>query len=171
MDIYKETKHNFYIQGMLCIENCASRVVAAAREVSGVISAEVDISKGRLQVITRSMDLGVLAMDVIHNIFAAGYDVSRVDKYSVATLNIRGMYCNHCSATILALLTGLPEVISASVSLELHMAFVLLSGDISQISTVIEAVSDVGYDAQLFRNDVRSIRIPLVESVRLGVLS
>ena len=63
------------------------------------------------------------------------------------TLNIKGMMCPHCEATVKKALESFPQVESALVSHESGTAVVTLNNDID-VSELKKAVSDKGYEVE-----------------------
>ena len=64
------------------------------------------------------------------------------------TLNVEGMMCQHCVAHVRKALEGIEGVTAAEVSLEEKKAIVTLGGEV-EVSTLIKAVTDEGYEATI----------------------
>ena len=67
------------------------------------------------------------------------------------TINIKGMMCSHCEATVKGALEALPEVEEAKVSHETGTAVVMLSAAVSD-STLKKTVEDKGYKVTGIQN-------------------
>ena len=65
------------------------------------------------------------------------------------TLNIDGMTCNGCVASITKILQGVDGVTSAEVSLADKRAEVAFDATKTSVDALIAAVEDGGYDASL----------------------
>ena len=62
------------------------------------------------------------------------------------TINIEGMMCPHCEATVKAVLEGFPGVIKADVSHKEGNAVVTLASDVADIEKMKEAIRNKGYN-------------------------
>ena len=65
------------------------------------------------------------------------------------TLNIDGMTCNGCVASVTKILQGVDGVVSAEVSLADKRAEVAFDATKTSVDALIAAVEDGGYDASL----------------------
>ena len=65
------------------------------------------------------------------------------------TLNIDGMTCNGCVASVTKILQGVDSVASAEVSLADKRAEVAFDATKTSVDALIAAVEDGGYDASL----------------------
>ena len=65
------------------------------------------------------------------------------------TLNIDGMTCNGCVASVTKILQGMDGVASAEVSLADKRAEVAFDATKTSVDALIAAVEDGGYDASL----------------------
>lgn len=65
------------------------------------------------------------------------------------TLNIDGMTCNGCVASVTKILQGVDGVTSAEVSLAYKRAEVAFDATKTSVDALIAAVEDGGYDASL----------------------
>ena len=65
------------------------------------------------------------------------------------TLNIDGMSCNGCVASVTKILQGVDGVASAEVSLADKRAEVAFDAEKTSVDALIAAVEDGGYDASL----------------------
>ena len=65
------------------------------------------------------------------------------------TLNIDGMTCNGCVASVTKILQGVDGVASAEVSLADKRAAVAFDAEKTSVDALIAAVEDGGYDASL----------------------
>ena len=69
------------------------------------------------------------------------------------TLNIDGMTCNGCVASVTKILQGVDGVASAEVSLADKRAEVAFDATKTSVEALIAAVEDGGYDASLQRKE------------------
>ncbi len=65
-----------------------------------------------------------------------------------ALFKIKGMTCNHCVQTLQSVLTQVPGVKEAVVSLKDHQATLLYEGQL-EAKAVLDAVAEAGYEAAL----------------------
>lgn len=65
------------------------------------------------------------------------------------TLNINGMTCGGCVQSIIRVLNNLNGVLHADVRLEEHHAIVEFDENKIQITQLVEAIEDAGYDVTL----------------------
>ncbi len=66
-------------------------------------------------------------------------------EYTI-TINIKGMMCPHCEATVRGALEAFPEVIKADVSHERGTAEITLKDGNADVEKMKEAVREKGYE-------------------------
>ncbi|MDD3191639.1 MAG: heavy metal-associated domain-containing protein [Bacilli bacterium] len=67
-------------------------------------------------------------------------------------IHITGMSCKHCQMRVTNLLQNLPQVKTATVSLELNTATIELNSFLSD-QTIIEQIEAIGYDVTNIINE------------------
>ena len=138
----------FGISGMMCMENCAKRVKNAALSVKGVVSAEVDFDNKQLHVSYgpegSCREVVALAVE------SAGYDVEWTYPRQVRYVKVEGMHCRHCVDTVERAVGAVPGVQYVAVCLDQSMAAISVD-DSCDMNSVVRAVEDVGYDAQIHK--------------------
>lgn len=94
-------------------------------------------------------------LDRVEHAVAAALEVQAINE--VITLRVDGMTCGSCTNTVTRALTAVPGVVSALVSLprrdlpEGRASVSIAAAGFSGVSTLIEAVDQVGFDAQQIR--------------------
>ena len=73
--------------------------------------------------------------------------IEKEQKTMELTLNVKGMMCPHCEATVKKALESFNEVENAEVSHEKGTAFVKLCGEID-VGALKQAVADKGYEVE-----------------------
>ena len=129
----------FPIEGMTCA-SCVGRVERAIRKVSGVSSASVNLATERAEVTFAAQPD---APAVLRAIEEAGYSVPD----SAVELAIEGMTCASCVARIERALKAVPGVADANVNLATERASVRFPQGAVELSDLIDAVRNTGYEA------------------------
>ncbi|RMZ82637.1 hypothetical protein DV738_g1656, partial [Chaetothyriales sp. CBS 135597] len=73
----------------------------------------------------------------------------------LATISIGGMTCSACTNNVTQAVGSLDLVISVDVNLVSHSAKVVYSGTEKDVTTIVAAIDDVGYDAALVSLDLQ----------------
>jgi Cu+-exporting ATPase len=173
------------VSGMTC-GHCEGRVVKGLRAVAGVTDARASAAQGRADV---THEASVPLADLIAAVTAAGYEAGAghvstdeggepdpepesspppgveppADAPSVAAdvrLNLGGMSCASCVASIQGTLASLPGVQTASVNLLLTRADVAYDPLLTDPQTLIHAVTELGYSATLAPREQTLTRPP-----------
>ena len=144
-----ELQKTMHIEGMMC-EHCEARVRKALEVLDGVTSAEVSHEAGTAVVnMTAEIDHQVLK-DAVE---AEDYQVISIEDAAEGaekettmkkTMNIEGMMCMHCEATVKKALEALDGVTEAVVSHEAGTAVVEMTEDIDN-EVLKKAVEDKDY--------------------------
>ena len=130
------------VQGMMC-EHCEARVEKAVLGVEGVLSAKADHNKGEVRLETnQKIDSSVLEQAVRD----AGYEVTKQqikeeETTMKKTLQVEGMMCEHCEATVKKALEAIDGVESAVADHNANTATVTLSKDVDNavLKAAVEA--------------------------------
>ena len=139
-----DTDIRFGVAGMTCA-GCALSAGKALNGVPGISDADVDFATERARV-----NLGqASAAAVVDAIKAAGYSPQTVQ----VDLDITGMTCAGCAATVEKSLTRVPGVVAANVNLAMERASVEVLGDDPRTDALMAAVTDAGYTAQSRASD------------------
>jgi Cu2+-exporting ATPase len=144
-----EPQKTMHIEGMMC-EHCEARVRKALEALDGVTGAEVSHEAGTAVVnMTAEIDHQVLK-DAVE---AEDYQVISIEDAAEGaekettmkkTMNIEGMMCMHCEATVKKALEALDGVTEAVVSHEAGTAVVEMTEDIDN-EVLKKAVEDKDY--------------------------
>ena len=132
------------IEGMTCAA-CSAAVERAVRKLPGVTEANVNLTAENLHL---SYDESQVSLDrVVQAVDDAGYKALIPSQH--AQLEVHGMTCASCSATVERVVGKLPGVQNASVNLAAET--LTLDYDLAEISLqqVVSAVSEAGYQAIL----------------------
>ena len=105
------------VEGMDC-GSCVQHVVKALREVEGVASAQVELTKARATVVWKTgaaPDAGAL----VRSVKSAGYDARPVAPPAPDEFLVEGMTCGNCAQAVRKALSGIPGVAEEGVYSEL----------------------------------------------------
>lgn len=130
------------IEGMTCA-SCSAAVERAVRKLPGVTEANVNLTAENLHL---SYDESQVSLeDVVQAVDDAGYKAVIPSQH--AQLDVHGMTCASCSATVERVVSKLPGVQSANVNLAAET--LTLDYDPAEISLqqVVGAVAEAGYQA------------------------
>ena len=130
------------VSGMSCA-SCAVTIEKALKHADGVTSASVNFASQKASVTFDTSRLDPIKL--AETIRSAGYDVAE-DRL---TLSIKGMHCASCVSKVEKGLQQVPGVLGANVNLSAEKAEIkFVSGTVSP-SDLIEAVQQIGYDAEI----------------------
>ena len=147
------------VTGMTCA-NCVRHVREALEQVPGVRTAEVDLEKGQALVDAEGVSTAQLEQAVIQSGYGVGTPPPAAPLVSLqsitpaapaaktAELEIRGMTCAGCVATIERRLREVSGVQSAEVNLAAGSAAVRFDPAQTNETTLIRAVERAGYEAR-----------------------
>ena len=132
------------IEGMTCAA-CSAAVERAVRKLPGVTEANVNLTAENLHL---SYDESQVSLDsVVQAVDDAGYKALIPSQHT--QLEVHGMTCASCSATVERVVSKLPGVQNANVNLAAET--LTLDYDPAEISLqqVVSAVAEAGYQAIL----------------------
>ena len=132
------------IEGMTCAA-CSAAVERAVRKLPGVTEANVNLTAENLHL---SYDESQVSLDsVVQAVDHAGYKALIPSQH--AQLEVHGMTCASCSATVERVVSKLPGVQNANVNLAAET--LTLDYDPAEINLqqVVSAVAEAGYQAIL----------------------
>ena len=129
----------FAINGMSCA-GCASSAEKALNGLDGIGTASVDFATERAQVSPG----GVSAAALVQAVKDAGY----TPETSWVDLDITGMTCSGCAASVERALENVPGVADAEVNLALERARVTWLGHDVATAALVDAVKVAGDGAQ-----------------------
>lgn len=136
------------VRGMTC-SACSSAVEAALNQIPDVIKATVALSLQQAQV---EVPFGFTDEDaLVAAVEDAGFEAQCLGKLEAdkVTLSVTGMTCGSCSSAVEKALRELHGVANASVSVVLANAEIRYDPSITGPRHMIEAISDVGFDATI----------------------
>ncbi len=127
------------VGGMHCA-NCSATVTEALEGLDGVAEASVNYATDEATV---EYDPERVALaDLYDAIDDAGYD----PVSETTTIEISGMHCANCSATVTEALEGLDGVAEASVNYATDEATVTYNPESFSIDAAYDAITDAGYE-------------------------
>jgi P-type Cu+ transporter len=130
---------SFAITGMTCAA-CSTRVQKGLAKVEGVVEANVNLATEKAAVV---FDPAKVKVDtLVGKVVDLGYGVGR----EKAMLAITGMTCAACSARIEKKLNKMAGV-TATVNLSTEKATVEFTPGVTDLTTIIRTVQDIGYGA------------------------
>lgn len=168
--------YTFDVAGMSCA-HCVNRVEQALKSLPGIKNVDVDLNKNQARVTLEKKDSSndqEMISQCIQAIKEAGYEAvlkeDDEDKTAVLKpqddqtilLNVDGMSCAHCTASVTKALESVPGVVSVQVSLEKKQAVVIVRANNSQaadVNTLIEAVKEAGYGASEIKSRKLSLQM------------
>ncbi|KAF9513562.1 hypothetical protein BS47DRAFT_1457376 [Hydnum rufescens UP504] len=139
------------IEGMTC-SSCSGAITRSVLSQPGVSTVDVNLVLNSAVVVH---DPDVLSIEsLISEIEDLGYGATLVDFHLLSkqvlrrtTFGLVGMTCSACSGSIEAGVKALPSVTSVSVSLLGNSMEVKYDPSVTSLETIIETVSDLGYEA------------------------
>lgn len=140
-----EKRTKIKVEGMTC-GHCEKRV-ADALEKTGKAK---DVVASHENSSVEFIDQGLSPEEIENAIEEAGYKIikNKGEDNMEKILNVEGMSCNHCTATVKKALEGLDGVKEADVSLEGKNAKVELDKDVAD-EALVKAVEDAGFSAKI----------------------
>ena len=140
-----EKRTKIKVEGMTC-GHCEKRV-ADALEKTGKAK---DVVASHENSSVEFIDQGLSPEEIENAIEEAGYKIikNKGEDNMEKILNVEGMSCNHCTASVKKALEGLDGVKEADVSLEEKNARVELDKDVAD-EALVKAVEDAGYTAKI----------------------
>ncbi len=144
-----EKNINLGITGMSCA-SCALRIEKGLLNLKGVKSANVNLALEKASV---SFDESAVELKkIVKKIQDLGYGIieeSKNTRFLTADFKITGMSCASCSSRIEKKLSSLQGIKSAAVNLAAEKARIEYDSRKIQPQTMIKAVHDLGYEAEL----------------------
>lgn len=140
-----EKRTKIKVEGMTC-GHCEKRV-ADALEKTGKAK---DVVASHENSSVEFIDQGLSPEEIKNAIEEAGYKIikNKGEDNMEKILNVEGMSCNHCTASVKKALEGLDGVKEADVSLEGKNAKVELDKDVAD-EALVKAVEEAGYTAKI----------------------
>lgn len=142
----------FSIEGMTCA-SCAQTVEKAAKNLSGVKAATVNLATEKMSV--QYDEAALTEAEIKKAVMDAGYTaISNVVK---KTLNIDGMTCASCAQTVEKAAKKLEGMSQVSVNLATEKMTVEYDPSVLNFSDITRAVAEAGYGAKEEVSSVESI--------------
>ena len=140
-----EKRTKIKVEGMTC-GHCEKRVVDALEKTGKAKDVVANHENSSVEFI----DQGLSPEEIENAIEEAGYKIikNKGEDNMEKILNVEGMSCNHCTATVKKALEGIDGVKEADVSLEEKNAKVELDKDVAD-EALVKAVEDAGYSAKI----------------------
>lgn len=133
------------VEGMMC-GHCEKRVADALEKTGKAKNAVASHENSSVEFI----DQGLSPEEIKNAIEEAGYKIikNKGEDSMEKILNVEGMSCNHCVASVRKALEGLDGVREADVSLDDKKARVELDKDLAD-QVLVKAVEDAGFSAKI----------------------
>ena len=133
------------VEGMMC-GHCEERVADALEKTGKAKDLVANHENSSVEFI----DQGLSPEEIENAIEEAGYKIikNKGEDNMEKILNVEGMSCNHCTASVKKALEGLDGVKEADVSLEEKNAKVELDKEVAD-EALVKAVEDAGYTAKI----------------------
>ena len=140
-----EKRTKIKVEGMTC-GHCEKRVADALEKTGKAKDVVANHENSSVEFI----DQGLSPEEIENAIEEAGYKIikNKGEDNMEKILNVEGMSCNHCTATVKKALEGIDGVKEADVSLEGKNAKVELDKDVAD-EALVKAVEDAGYTAKI----------------------
>lgn len=140
-----EKRTKIKVEGMTC-GHCEKRVADALEKTGKAKDLVANHENSSVEFI----DQGLSPEEIENAIEEAGYKIikNKGEDNMEKILNVEGMSCNHCTASVKKALEGLDGVKEADVSLEGKNAKVELDKDVAD-EALVKAVEDAGYTAKI----------------------
>lgn len=136
------TAKTFTIEGMTCA-SCAQTVEKATNKLTGVSAATVNLATEKLQI--EYDEAQVSEEEIKKAVSDAGYEAQSSTQQR--TFDIEGMTCASCAQTIEKVVKPLAGVTTASVNVATEKLTVTFDPTVLNVSSIIQAVADAGYQA------------------------
>ena len=140
-----EKRTKIKVEGMTC-GHCEKRVADALEKTGKAKDVVASHENSSVEFIGQ----GLRPEEIENAIEEAGYKIikNKGEDNMEKILNVEGMSCNHCTASVKKALEGLDGVKEADVSLEGKNARVELDKDVAD-EALVKAVEDAGYTAKI----------------------
>ena len=140
-----EKRTKIKVEGMTC-SHCEKRVADALEKTGKAKNVIANHENSSVEFI----DQGLSPEEIENAIEEAGYKIikNKGEDNMEKILNVEGMSCNHCTATVKKALEGIDGVKEADVNLEGKNAKVELDKDVAD-EALVKAVEDAGYSAKI----------------------
>lgn len=142
----------FSIEGMTCA-SCAQTVEKAAKNLSGVKAATVNLATEKMSV--QYDEAALTEAEIKKAVMDAGY--TAISNTVKKTLNVDGMTCASCAQTVEKVAKKLQGMSQVSVNLATEKMTVEYDPSVLNFSDITRAVADAGYGAKEEVSSVESI--------------
>lgn len=161
----QQKKLKYKISGMTCA-SCVNTIENYLKSQDGIEDVQVNLLSEEAQVAIDPDKIS--ADDIVEWITDIGFQAEMDVPASANSvqLDIEGMTCASCVNTIENYVGSLEGVKSVSVNLTTEKAFIEFDPDVIGVRDLIEAVSDIGYQASLSSETVDIERLERVEEIR-----
>ncbi len=135
------------VEGMHCA-SCVATVERVLKKIEGVENAEVNLLSKKAKVSLNKEDIQVnLLVDAIEN---AGYSAELIDEQvKTVQLNVEGMHCASCVATIEKNLSKKQGLLDVKVNLPRNLAQVTFNKGQTDTTSIIKEIETLGYTASI----------------------
>lgn len=152
------------VHGMTCA-SCVTAVEKALKAQPGVLTVSVALLAERASV---TYDPALIdAYTITEAIVNAGFQAKVIERQSsnILQLQIYGMTCASCVASIQGGLQNMPGVLEASVNLMTETAKVQFNSDITSPRAIIEVIESLGFNA-LLSNNTKNVQLESLSKIR-----
>ena len=138
------------IEGMHC-SSCSTAVEKAVLKLAGVQHAHVSLSTHMARV--QYSPGALLTSDIVHAIESCGFTARIIDESSYSNssmdIDIEGMTCSSCSASVERAVGEMDGVLSVNVNLMTNSAHVSYDSSIVGPRDILDRIGEVGFVASL----------------------
>lgn len=144
-------QETFNIEGMTCA-SCVAHIEKAIGSVEGVKSVSVNLMSERASV---EMEDIVSDASIIEAVSESGYLAKMQDSMKTLDLEIEGMTCASCSASIEKGISKLKGIEGISVNLLNEKAHLEYDPQVIKSQDIIDEISNIGYGAKRISEDTK----------------
>ncbi|XP_031122440.1 copper-transporting ATPase HMA4-like [Ipomoea triloba] len=148
----------FKVGGITCA-SCATSIETAVGRLDGIQSIMVSPLQG--QAVVKFVPELISALKIKETVEDAGFEVNEFPEQDIAVCRIRikGMACTSCSESVERALLMADGVKKAVVGLALEEAKVHYDPNLTNTSSIVEAIEDAGFGADLISSGCDSSKI------------
>ena len=148
MNVDRNLHREYKVEGMTCAA-CVRAVEKVAEKINGIKDPNVNLTIEKLSFeIKNEINEEKLFLEIKK----AGYALKRIDKSRNINLKITGMSCAACVKAVEKSINSLNGIESVYVNLSTETANVNYNEELTNISSIKNAIKKVGYGAELKEN-------------------
>ena len=137
-----------HIEGMMC-QHCVRNVTQALESIDGAQNVHVDLDNHSAEL---DLPIGVSDDTLTQVITDADYELKSIETSAPAAMqhkriDIEGMMCQHCVATVTRILENIDGAQNVRVDLDSHSAELYLPADASD-DTLVQLITEADYEVR-----------------------